>query len=88
MDNRFLQGYAGMTTNLPAHGKAYAHYLKVMESDGRRQVFLYFYDGTMQDVTENCEEVLLSDGVYATRYSITLSNKKMYSIYSLPYTQN
>lgn len=87
MDNRFLQGYAGMTTNLPAHGKSYARSLQLTGEGSEKRALLSFYDGSTQDVTQNCEETLLADGVYAMRYTITLSNKKTYNIYSLPYAK-
>ena len=85
MDNRFLQGYTGMTTNLPSHGKGYAKYMKIVDNNGEKKAILYFYDGSVQNVTADCMEVLLADNVQAMRYSITLSNKKTYNIYTLPY---
>ena len=84
MDNRFLQGYSGMTTNVPAHGKNYARYLKVEETDGVRKAMLHMYDGTTRDVTAECEEVTLEDGLTALRCAQTLTNRKTYYIYSLP----
>jgi len=84
MDNRFLQGYSGMTTNVPAHGKNYARYLKVEEVEGVRRAVLHMYDGTTRDVTAECEEVKLDEGIVALRCAQTLTNRKTYYIYSLP----
>ena len=87
MDNRFLQGFAGITTNLPSHGANWARYLKTETVDGVQKASLHMYDGTVRDVTEDCEEVTLAEGVKALRCKLTLTNKKTYAIYSLPFAE-